>query len=307
MIGWFDDIPVIGALPREQARELLLEIGAADDAEAMIDIQHDNNRFGFFDRRVPAYRHTAHVFGYVSGAGEDCVDVRSVSELEPDLTLRSRPLKISLGKLAAVDYPGRGNHVVLCDLSVRHSTSVEAQDLHYAVVVRAAEGQRAGVLNLPVFQGVNPGDGGLSLRGFTVNVKNEQDEELLRHLESDTMRRGLTLLKTVQPALAPLSELAYGLTRSVAKRNRNVPVQDFSLGLDFTEQAFGAPLRLGAYVVVQVPGELQYAWDWSDWAYDRRQGDLIYRPDPRRGLSYNHLVFTVAAAPDRGDTGRPVA
>jgi hypothetical protein len=293
---WFDDVPVIGAMDREEAAGRLIELGATEDAAALAAPAGPREQFGILNRRVPAYRHTAHVIGHVGELGAGAVPVRSVGEIEPDPGLRSRPLRISLGKLAAVDYPGRGNHVVLCDLSVRHTTTTETEELHYAVVVRAAQGERAGIVNLPVFVGVNPGEEGLSFKGYTVNVKNEQDEDLLRHLESDTMRRGLTLLRTVQPALAPLTEIAYGVTRTLARRHRNVPVQNFSLGLDFERRAFGAALRLGAYIVVQVPPELQYAWDWSDWVYEPVRGDLVRRADPGQGIEYNHVVLTVGLA-----------
>jgi len=296
MTRWFDDLPVIGSMSDEEAGRHLLEIGATDDATAIATPVTGEDKFGIFDRRLPAYRHTAHVVGHVGELTAGRVPVQSIGEIEPDSQLRSRPLRISLGKLAAVDYPGKGNHIVLCDLSVRHTTTSEAEDLHYAVVVRAAEGERAGVLNLPVFVGVNPGEEGLSFKGYTVNVKNEQDEELLRYLESDTMRRGLTLLNTAQPALAPLTEIAYGLTRTLAQRHRNVPVQNFTLGLDFSRRAFGAALRLGAYVVVQIPVQLQYAWDWDNWVYDVLLGDLVSRTEPGQGIKYNHLVFTVSLA-----------
>jgi hypothetical protein len=296
MTRWFDDIPVIGAMPNEEAGRRLLEIGATDDAAALVNPVVGEDQFGIFDRRLPAYRHTAHVVGYVGELTAGGVPAQSIGEIEPDPDLRSRPLRISLGKLAAIDYPGKGNHIVLCDLSVRHTTTSEAQDLHYAVVIRAAEGERAGVLNQPIFVGVNPGEEGLCLKGYTVNVKNEQDEKLLRYLESDTMRRGLTLLNTMQPALAPLTEIAYGLTRTLAQRHRNQPVQNFTLGLDFSRQAFGAALRLGAYIVVQIPPELQYAWDWSNWIYEPLLGDLVSRAEPGQGIEYNHLVFTVSLA-----------
>jgi hypothetical protein len=249
--------------------------------------------FGLWARSRPC-RYTAHVVGHVGDLnGGKAAEIRSVTDLAPDESLKSAPLRIALGKLGVVDYPGGGTHVVLFDFAARHYAGPALEELHYNVVVRANEGQRAGLLNVPIFVGLNPGTQGVALQAFTVNVQNEQDEELLALLESGAVRGGLQLLQAAQPALAPLSQIAYSLTKALAAHNRNVPVQSFMLGLDFTRSAYGAVLRTGAYVVVQVPAELQYAWDWAEWVYDARIGDIVSRADPSVGLPCNHVVFTV--------------
>jgi len=43
-----------------------------------------------------------------------------------------------------------------------------------------------------------------------------------------------------------------------------MPVQNFDLGLDFHRGPYGTVLRTGAYVAVQAPPELQWAWFWDD-------------------------------------------
>ena len=91
-------------------------------------------------------------------------------------------------------------------------------------------------------------------RCYTVAVSNSQDSAFLGFLDSDVFKSGLKLVNAIQPAVAPLSEIAYGLTRSIAQRNHNVPVQDIHLGLDFTEIAAGARLAIGSYIAVQIPG-----------------------------------------------------
>jgi hypothetical protein len=291
---WFDDVPVLGAMPAEAARAKLLELGEVDVAAAAAVGPAAPQAFAVWDRNRPC-QYTAHVFGHV---GEIQVGgptlIRSVTELAPDESLKSVPLRIALGKLGVVDYPGGGTHVVLFDLAARHyANATDVEELHYNVVVRATEGQRAGLLNVPIFVGLNPGTEGVALHGYTVNVRNDQDEELLALLESGAVRSGLRLLQAAQPALAPLSQIAYSLTKAMAVHNRNVPVQSFILGLDFTPSAFGAVLRTGAYIAVQVPAELQYAWEWAEWVYDPRVGDIVSRTEPTTGLPYNHVVFTV--------------
>ncbi len=293
MNGWFDDVPVLGAMPADVATAKLLELGDVD-VPAVPAGAGAPEAFALWERNRPC-QYTAHIFGHVGDIqGREPGVIRSVTELEPDESLKSAPLRIALGKLGVVDYPGGGTHVVLFDFAARHYVSaMDVEELHYNVIVRATEGQRAGLLNVPIFIGLNPGTEGVALRGYTVNVRNEQDEELLALLESGAVRGGLRLLQAAQPALAPLSQIAYSLTKALAVHNRNVPVQSFMLGLDFTQSAYGAVLRTGAYVAVQVPAELQYAWDWAQWVYDPRVGDIVSRPDQAVGLPYNHVVFTV--------------
>jgi hypothetical protein len=278
-------------MPEDQATVKLLELG---DVGGPAATGSQREAFGLWERNRPC-RYTAHVVGHVGDlTGGEPAEIRSVTELAPDESLKAVPLRIALGKLGVIDYPGGGTHVVLFDSAARHyAGAADVEDLHYNVVVRATEGQRAGLLNVPIFVGLNPGTEGVALQGYTVNVRNEQDEELLALLESGAVRGGLRLLQAAQPALAPLSQIAYSLTKALAAHNRNVPVQSFMLGLDFSRSAYGAVLRTGAYVVVQVPAELQYAWDWAGWVYDARIGDIVSRTDPTAGLPYNHVVFTV--------------
>jgi len=64
-------------------------------------------------------------------------------------------------------------------------------DLHYNLLVRAREGESAGILNYPIFVGLNVGGEGVQLHCYTVNVRHEDDESLLNFLESDTFQSGL--------------------------------------------------------------------------------------------------------------------
>lgn len=75
----------------------------------------------------------------------------------------------------------------------------------------------------------------------------------------------MELLTTAQPAIAPFTAISLGLVKSLAKRNKNVPVQKFDLGLDFDNAALGIRLAEGNYIAVQVPNET--AIDWSKWVY----------------------------------------
>jgi hypothetical protein len=89
------------------------------------------------------------------------------------------------------------------------------------------------------------GPEGLNFKCFTVNVANAEDEKFLGFPGSDTFRGGLRLLSALQPATALFSATALALTRQVAVRHRNVPVQDFCLGLDFSGNPGRAALEVG--------------------------------------------------------------
>ena len=107
----------------------------------------------------------------------------------------------------------------------------------------------------------------------TVNVKNDSDEKFLKMLDSDTFKAGLKLATTAQPAIAPLSSLAMGITRAVASRNRNVSVQNFYMGLDFSMTPTRARLRAGSYVAVQIPATFEVAWDGTSGCFNRAAGN----------------------------------
>ncbi len=174
------------------------------------------------------------------------------------------------------------------------SLAKNVEHLHFNATYRAKEGERAAILGFPVFLGLNVGIEGVMLKCYTVNVKNEADEALLKFLDSDVFKAGLKLAKTAQPAIAPLSEMALGLTRTLAARNKNVPVQDFHMGLDFTRIPTGARLAEGSYIAVQIPESLQTMWDWQDWIYNPSNGQIVNKEDRSKLIPNNYLVFSVS-------------
>jgi len=159
---------------------------------------------------------------------------------------------------------------------------------------RVRQSEHAAIVGYPVFVGLNVGEEGLALRCYTVNVRNEADEKFLSFLESDAFREGLKLATTMQPAIKPLSKMAVGLTRAIASRHRNVPVQDFYMGLDFSQIPMRAHLAEGAYLAVQIPESLHAIWDWNEWMYDVSNGQVVGRQDSTRLIPYNYLVFSVS-------------
>ncbi|UVK53847.1 hypothetical protein DBIPINDM_000197 [Mesorhizobium sp. AR02] len=304
--GWFDDIPVIGKRSHDAIAEALREAGETIEAPAGDSHKKAPGSFGlpgvFDDLFGPRrWRYTTHVFGHIAphppGAREPLPIVHA-GNIKPDKRLRGARVKVTLNWLRVADYPGGGAHRVLFDFYARNQSTGPDADLHFNSTYRVREGQQAGIIGYPIFVGLNVGEEGLAFRCYTVNVKNDADESFLDLLESDAFKQGLEITKTIQPVVKPFAEMAYGLTRVIAKRNRNVPVQDVVMGLDFSNIPGRARLAEGAYIALQVQEELSPIWDWADWVYDPTSGSITSRGSPRSLLPYNYFVVGISRMAD---------
>jgi hypothetical protein len=189
---------------------------------------------------------------------------------------------------------GSGTHRILFDFYAQNQVSSGIEHLHFNATYRVRENEEAAIIGYPIFVGLNVGIEGVVFRCLTVNVKNEDDEALLGFLESDVFKSGLMLATTAQPAIAPLSSMAIALTKSIARRHKNVPVQEFYIGLDFTKIAFRARLNEGSYIAVQIPEAFERVWDWDEWVYHPKSGQVVSRDDEAKLIPYNYLVFSVS-------------
>jgi hypothetical protein len=307
----FDDLPVLGKLPPELAAVKLREIGDLGTAEVLeqsaADVATEAVSFGVGQWLWPfqdkPWQHTAHAFGYLApvAPGDGLVPIRHAGNITADLGLKNARIKITLDRLRVASYPGGGLHRVLFDFYAQNQVAGGAEDLHFNATFRVREGEHAAAVGFPIFVGLNVGTEGVSFRCYTVNIGNQEDEGLLGFLESDVFKSGLRLATTAQPAIAPLAATAVGLTKALASRNRNVPVQDFALGLDFSAIATRARLAEGSYLAVQVPEAEHAAWNWDDWAYHPPSGQVVSRADSLSLLPYNYLVFSIS----RFDPGSP--
>jgi len=302
MDRWFDD-PVLGKLPPREAATKLREVGenaAADRLEESETVRSfetkgigGRNRWPFQDK---PWQHTSHAFGYLAHAapGSELLPIRAIGNIPADAGLRDGRVKIALSRLRAASYPGSGMHRVLLHVSAQNQARGKAEDVHFNTTYRIWDGDQAGVQGYPLFVGLCVGGEGLSLKCRTINVSNDQDEAFLDFLESDTFKAGLKLATTAQPVIAPFSEMALGLAKMVAKRHRNVAVQDFDLGLDFGADPMGGRLAEGAYLAVQIPESLRPIWNWDEWAYHPNLAQVVKRADHQQTIPYNYLVFSVS-------------
>jgi hypothetical protein len=300
----FRDFPVIGNRSPEEAARILRDLGDEETAAALESAAGGPpggpatyGGKGWWPFQDKPWQHTAHAFGHLPSAppGDGMRPIRHAGNIEADPSLKNSRVKISLDCLRVAAYPGRGVHHVLFDFYAQNQVSGQnVEHLHFNATYRAREGERAAILGFPVFIGLNVGSEGVAFKCFTVNVKNEQDEALLGFLDSDVFKGGLKLIKTAQPAIAPLSGMAVGLTKSLASRHKNVPVQDFYMGLDFTNIPTRARLAEGAYIAVQIPEMMASIWDWADWVYHPGTGQIVKVDDKRTLIPYNYLVFSVS-------------
>jgi hypothetical protein len=299
---WLDRLPVIANLPPSDAAVKLREVGENELADTLAAAAEEvPSTFGSLSRlgigRDRAWLHTAHTVGYLgpaTGTGSGLMPIRHAISIAPDEGLKGAGVKITLDGLRVADYPGRGMHRILFDFAARNQTSQGIEQLHFNTTCRVAEGEQAAVLGRPVFTGLQAGGEGIFLQFATVNVANEGDEKLLALLDSDPFKAGLQLLRTAQPALAPFSALAVGLTETIAGRHRNVVVQAVDLGLDFSQIASRPRLAEGSYIAVQIPETIQTVWSWQDWAFDRATGRLVNASDPARLIPYNYVVVSIS-------------
>jgi hypothetical protein len=292
--AWFEEFPVLGNLPPEVAAVKLRELGDESTA-ALLEAQPKGilDRWGAVQDRP--WQHTAHAFGYLAPSvpGDEPAPIRYAGNIKPDLSLRKARVTIKLDRLRVAAYPGGGTHRILFDFAAQNRLPHEVEDLHFNATFRVREGEHAAVLGYPIFVGLNVGNDGVALKCFTVNVQNEGDEALLSLLEGDVFRTGLKLAATVQPAIAPLSGMAVALTKTLAARHRNVPVQNFQLGLDFTNIPTGARLAEGAFIAVQIPESLAVTWNWSEWMFLPANGHVVNRANSTQLIPYNYVVFSV--------------
>ena len=307
----FADLPVIGRMPPAEAAARLRSVGE-NDLAATLEMPDGETPaqapaspsvpFGLIDRifnRAPRpWQNTAHAIGFLAkddaAPSADPKPIAHASNIAADQSLKGASIKITLDDMRVVSYPGGGMHRVLFDFGAQNQAADKLEDLHFSATFRVQDGQQAGFVGQPVFVGLNVGNEGITFRCYTVNVKNDADQAFLDILDSDTFKSGLQLLTAAQPAIGPLSGMAVGLTRAVAGRTQNIPVQDLVLGLDFSTILTRARLAEGSYIAVQIPDSEHITWDWAQWVFHPSSGRVVSKDDPTAPIPYNYFIFSIS-------------
>jgi hypothetical protein len=305
---WYSEDDVLARMPRAEAAARL---EAIDEAEVALALRQQPARagarassFGIFDAfsgTVKPWMHATHIFGFLPMSASASVEqeILPPGQIDPDLSLKNERINITLNRLRIAEYPGRGRRQILFDFSAQNHLPTGDEDAHFNMTFRADENALVAVINYPVFIGLHVGSQMAMFRCYTVNVQNDQDETLLASLDSEVFKKGLKLAEVAQPALAPLAEIAVGLTKAVASRHKNVPVQNIQMGLDFGGPRLGARLAQGDYIAVQAPLEAVRDWDWSEYKLNPRVGEIV-RADDGSPIPYNYFAFGISAY-GRGD------
>lgn len=301
----------IGELPPREMAVKLREFGYDPEA-SLVEKQLDNIVIGampaadfdiskIFGSKPKPWQHVAHAFGYIplTAPGSKLVEINHAGNMTADQTLKNGRVAIRLNTLRIADYPGKGMHRVLFDFRAQnHVNGQQEENVHFAQTYRAQEGETVGIIGYPIFIGLNVGKAGVAFNCSTVNVENDDDEAILNLLESDTFKSGLKLVTTAQPAIAPLTDMATGIAKMLASRNKNVPVQDFYMGLDFEQGPGGARLAEGEYVAVQIPQTSTVIWKWDEWAFDPTSGHIVNKSNPDTLIPFNYISFKVSKYTD---------
>jgi len=174
--------------------------------------------------------------------------------------------------------------------------------LDYAIGLQGIRnGDEPATINKNVFLGLNVGVIGPEILISTTNVKTSADKTVFNILAGSVFTKGLELVNTAQPALAPLSTLVEGVYKQLRDRHNGVPVQsNITLGLDFGEGAGPIHLRQGTYIVLQIPPDPAAQWKWTDWEW--LAGRIRSKADENMTPKYNYIMFGVSKYEESSDT-----
>jgi hypothetical protein len=297
------DARSVPEMPPLEASDYLRAVGEDAAADAIADWQEaaDSAPDSLFGKpSVPVWMGTEHTIGFIEpGApGSPARPITHAGNIEPDLTLRGQTIRVVLERLRVWDYPGDGTHRVLVEFNGKHQTKDGSEDLTFTQTYNVNEGSEAGVAGDPIFLGLGVGENGISISCRTINLLNEQEESLLGFMDSDVFKSGLTLLKTANPAIGPMTDLAQGVVAGVLSRNKNKKAQEMRLGLDFSNLALQPKLRSGTYIVLQLPysdptAQWPDKFQWADWMFYPEDGRIARHDDPNQKLRYNYVAFGI--------------
>lgn len=291
-LGLFSAGDSLGSLAPEEVSNYLSSVGDALGAQAFL--QGSVAPQGMFGRKN-AWGHTGCILGYLpalSGGGARTCAVSGVSEVAADPALIGKRIKISLDKFYVHDYPGLGDHQILCEFAGKNQIAGETEELRFALQFNVANAGSASISGAPIFMGVTVGSDGISFETRSINVGSSTDETILAVLEDQAFKNGLSLLSTAQPALKPLSALAAGAVKTIVSRNKNRQVHHCRLGLDFAAGSSSARLRHGSYVVVQ--SDDASTWNWKNYIWNCDSMTLQRIAPFQAEVDFNYMVFGVA-------------
>lgn len=299
-MAYFSSSQSLGAQHPSKVVEYLFEINDEESANRLMGGVATGQGMGILFGQ-DHYLYTGALIGYIPpGGGTPSSDIINATQMSADPELKGQRIKITLDKFFVQNYPGTGQHRILCEFAGKNQVSGETEEMRFALTATASDKSSAAISGKPLFMGVTVGDDGIDFGGRTVNVCSSTDDLVLATLGQDAFKNGLSLISSVQPALKPFVSLAANVVTTVVNRNKNRQVFAFSLGLDFGNNATSARLRRGSYVVVQCE---EAQWDWSRFCWHRDSMAIVSKAT-QKPLELNYMVFGVSdfAGPARART-----
>jgi len=294
---YFSSGDSLGNMPPGAIAAYLMEVGNLDDARHFQ--QGAISGQSFLSLKKP-YSHSGFILGFIPEATRGAANTGTIlgtSQIEGDKALVGTRIKVSLDKFYVCNYPGLGQHTVLCEFAGKNQVPGETEELRFALRFQNNDRASAAVSGVPIFMGVTVGEDGISFEGRTINVSSSLDDVILSTLDTPAFKNGLALLANAQPALKPFSSLAAAAVSTTLKRKQNKQVHNFNLGLDFAKGASSARLRLGSYVVVQ--SDDVAGWNWDNFEWNRDTHMIEFKANKADPVPFNFMVFGVARFSDK--------
>lgn len=285
---YFDSNVSIGAQPPAVIAEYLTEIGDDAAAQTFRSLAARGQSASVPMMNYP-WKATGVRIGYIPpGSGGRFIEVKPASAVDPDREVIGRRIKVALDGLFIQDFPGLGVHKVLCEFAGKNLAQGTQEEVRFSLTTEARDGTASAVRGAPIFINLEVGQNGVSFEGRTINVQSSTDEWLLKALNSEAFKNGLSLLQSTQPVLRPFTALTAGAVEAVLERRRNKQVFNFNLGLDFSDNVSATRLRVGSYVIVQTD---ETSWSWVDVRLDRETNVAV--TSKRTPLPFNHLIVGI--------------
>jgi hypothetical protein len=219
------------------------------------------------------------------------------SEVAAGTELIGRRINVSLDAFYVERYPGGRNRWkdVAVSFTTKHRVADKDQEVTFTKKYQVRDGQGASVSGDRVFRGVVVPPDGLVFECATKKLTGRSTRRVAEVLDSEEVKKGLTLLTSWQPLLSPLVSLAKGLFEKNIDDGCRTNTQEIALGLDFSNSATHARLKKGTYFAIQAPTGTAV----SEYSYDRGRHHL-YAEDGEP-IAYNYLMFGVTEYAGDGD------
>lgn len=286
---YFDSNLSLGAQPPAAIAEYLAELGDYDAAQAFRTLAARGQGVSLPGVNYP-WKATGVRIGYVvPGNGDRLVEVKPASSVDPDRGVIGQRIQVALDGLFVQEFPGLGVHKVLCEFAGKNQAQGTQEEVRFSLTTEARDGTTSAVRGAPIFVNLEVGQNGVSFEGRIINVQSSTDEWLLKALNSEAFKNGLSLLNSTQPVLRPFTTLTADAVEAVLERKKNKQVFNFNLGLDFSNNASAIRLCFGSYVIVQTDDT---AWSWADIRLDRETNIAV--TSEREPLPFNHLIVGIS-------------